>query len=87
VTFDCEKDGKAYTVQAPVGKSLLEVAHANEIELEGACEGSLACSTCHVIIEVRAGLEEGCLIESRSSSRTQPAVSCSQLQRTATSFH
>ncbi len=29
----------------------MEVAHANEIDLEGACEGSLACSTCHVVVE------------------------------------
>ena len=29
---------------------MLEVAHRNDIELEGACEGSLACSTCHVVI-------------------------------------
>ena len=34
-----------------MGTSLLEVAHANDVELEGACEGSLACSTCHVILE------------------------------------
>ena len=34
----------------PIGQSMLEVAHRNDIELEGACEGSLACSTCHVII-------------------------------------
>lgn len=38
-------------MEAPVGRSLLEVAHDNEIELEGACEGSLACSTCHVVVE------------------------------------
>jgi ferredoxin len=50
VTF-VDKDGNDVVVQAPLGKSLLEVAHDNEIELEGACEGSLACSTCHVIVE------------------------------------
>lgn len=33
------------------GESLLDVAHNNGIELEGACESSLACSTCHVILE------------------------------------
>ena len=33
------------------GISLLEVAHKNNVPLEGACEGSLACSTCHVIID------------------------------------
>ena len=38
-------------VNAPNGISLLEVAHRNEIPLEGACEGSLACSTCHVIVD------------------------------------
>jgi ferredoxin len=27
------------------------VAHNNGIDLEGACEASLACSTCHVILE------------------------------------
>ncbi|KAL1214644.1 Adrenodoxin-like protein 1 [Cardamine amara subsp. amara] len=30
--------------------SVLEAAHENDIDLEGACEASLACSTCHVIV-------------------------------------
>jgi 2Fe-2S ferredoxin len=30
---------------------VLEIAHRNNIDLEGACEGSLACSTCHVIVD------------------------------------
>ncbi|KAK9817029.1 hypothetical protein WJX72_008617 [[Myrmecia] bisecta] len=51
VTFHDDKDGSEKTVQVPIGESLLEAAHANEIELEGACEGSLACSTCHVVVE------------------------------------
>jgi 2Fe-2S ferredoxin len=38
-------------VDAPLGLSVLEVAHRNQIDLEGACEGSLACSTCHVIVD------------------------------------
>ncbi len=38
-------------MNAPLGQSVLEIAHANAIPLEGACEGSLACSTCHVIVE------------------------------------
>lgn len=50
VTF-VDKDGEEEVVEAQVGKNLLEIAHMNDIELEGACEGSLACSTCHVIIE------------------------------------
>ena len=38
-------------VLAREGETLLEVAHNNNIELEGACEASLACSTCHVILD------------------------------------
>src|ERR671910_3090391 len=44
-------DGKRLEVDAPVGLSVLEIAHRNNISLEGACEGSLACSTCHVIVD------------------------------------
>ncbi|XP_020225534.2 uncharacterized protein LOC109807430 [Cajanus cajan] len=49
VTF-IDKDGEEQHIRVPVGMSMLEAAHENDIELEGACEGSLACSTCHVII-------------------------------------
>ena len=44
-------DGSEKEVDAPVGLSVLEIAHQNDVDLEGACEGSLACSTCHVIID------------------------------------
>lgn len=43
-------DGQRQLVDAPLGLSVMEIAHRHEIELEGACEGSLACSTCHVIV-------------------------------------
>ena len=33
------------------GYTILEVARKYNIQIEGACEGSLACSTCHVILE------------------------------------
>ncbi|KAJ8767382.1 hypothetical protein K2173_017426 [Erythroxylum novogranatense] len=49
VTF-VDKDGDEKQIEVPVGMSMLEAAHQNDIELEGACEGSLACSTCHVIV-------------------------------------
>ena len=45
------RDGTPQEVEAPVGLSILEVAHRNSIDIEGACEGSLACSTCHVIVD------------------------------------
>lgn len=35
VTFIDEKDGSVSTVDADVGKNLLEVAHENEVDLEG----------------------------------------------------
>jgi 2Fe-2S ferredoxin len=44
-------DGSRLEVDAPLGLSVLEIAHRNNIDLEGACEGSLACSTCHVIVD------------------------------------
>ena len=37
------------SVDARVGESLLQTAHRHDIELEGACEGVCACSTCHLI--------------------------------------
>ena len=46
-----ERDGTAREVDAPLGLSVLEIAHRHKIDIEGACEGSLACSTCHVIID------------------------------------
>ena len=45
-----DREGQRHLVDAPVGLSVLEIAHRNKIDLEGACEGSLACSTCHVIV-------------------------------------
>lgn len=42
--------GEKKEFQVPVGTTVLEAAHNNDIDLEGACEGSLACSTCHVVV-------------------------------------
>ncbi|GAX23644.1 hypothetical protein FisN_12Hh217 [Fistulifera solaris] len=46
-----ESDGTEKEVMAEIGKNLLDVAHGNNVELEGACGGELACSTCHLIFE------------------------------------
>ena len=56
------RDGSKTGVEGRLGQSVLEVAHENYVELEGACEGSMACSTCHVILEapVFDSLEEPC---------------------------
>lgn len=50
ITFETQ-DGEIKECDAPIGLSVLEVAHNNGVDLEGACEGSLACSTCHVIVD------------------------------------
>ena len=49
VTF-LQPDDTKKQVTAIVGESLLQTAHRHEIELEGACEGVCACSTCHLIL-------------------------------------
>src|ERR1700733_5068747 len=46
-----DKNGKETKTVAHVGDTLLNAARAGEIDLEGACEGVCACSTCHVILE------------------------------------
>ncbi|WP_114951427.1 2Fe-2S iron-sulfur cluster-binding protein [Sphingosinicella terrae] len=38
-------------VDAPAGERLLDVAQNAGQPLEGTCEGQMACSTCHVIVE------------------------------------
>ena len=46
-----EKDGNRKDVDAPNGLSVMEIAHKFDVDIEGACEGSLACATCHVIVD------------------------------------
>ncbi|MBI4184677.1 MAG: 2Fe-2S iron-sulfur cluster binding domain-containing protein [Proteobacteria bacterium] len=53
MTFIDPKTGERREVDAPLGLSVLEIAHRHGVDIEGACEGSLACSTCHVIVEPR----------------------------------
>ena len=61
ITFTLPDGTTKRTVQARIGESLLQTAHRNEIDLEGACEGVCACSTCHLIFPLdfyRHHLEE-----------------------------
>ncbi|EON62995.1 hypothetical protein W97_02221 [Coniosporium apollinis CBS 100218] len=50
VTF-IDKDNDTHTFAVADGDNLLDIAQANDLEMEGACGGSCACSTCHVIVE------------------------------------
>ena len=60
IIFICKGERKEFDV--PVGTTVLEAAHNNDIDLEGSCEGSLACSTCHVIVDEQyySQLDEAC---------------------------
>jgi ferredoxin len=49
VTF-VEKDGSEVTFEVADGDNLLDIAQSNDLEMEGACGGSCACSTCHVVV-------------------------------------
>ncbi len=45
-----DKGGSRREVEAPLGASIMEVAQMFGEDIEGACEGVMACSTCHVIV-------------------------------------
>lgn len=50
IAFIEESNDSRIEVDAPVGKTVLDVAIDHNIDIEGACGGELACSTCHVIL-------------------------------------
>jgi len=43
--------GSVKTVYASSGQTLLDVAQSNGLDIEGACEGSMACATCHIVVD------------------------------------
>ena len=47
-------EGEKVTVTAPEGDNLLDIVINNDIDIDGfgACEGTLACSTCHVVLSL-----------------------------------
>ncbi|KAK7752180.1 mitochondrial matrix iron-sulfur protein [Diatrype stigma] len=49
VTF-IDKENREHRLAVNKGDNLLDVAQAHDLEMEGACGGSCACSTCHVIV-------------------------------------
>ena len=50
-TFKYLADGTEVKVTGEIGKNILKTAHENKIDIEGACDCSLACSTCHIILD------------------------------------
>ncbi|EGO01048.1 hypothetical protein SERLA73DRAFT_50800, partial [Serpula lacrymans var. lacrymans S7.3] len=50
VHFKDSKGALIKTIEGNEGDDILSLAHEHDIDLEGACEASLACSTCHVYV-------------------------------------
>jgi len=45
------KDGSRTTLKGTAGMNTMHLAQQHGVEIEGACEASLACSTCHVYVK------------------------------------
>jgi ferredoxin, 2Fe-2S len=43
--------GERQEIEAPSGLSVMEIARMHDLGIEGTCEGSVACATCHVIVD------------------------------------
>jgi 2Fe-2S ferredoxin len=50
VTFQLP-DGSAHNYDVAAGLTLLDVARIHDLAIEGACGGSMACATCHVVVD------------------------------------
>jgi 2Fe-2S ferredoxin len=42
--------GRRIEIEAACGRSIMEIARDHDLGIEGTCDGSLACATCHVIV-------------------------------------
>ncbi len=51
VRFVSADGARVVEADAPAGTRLLDLAQMHDQPLEGACEGAMACSTCHVLIK------------------------------------
>ncbi len=51
VTFISADGERTTKAEAKDGDCLLDVAQNSDQPLEGTCEGQMACSTCHVIVD------------------------------------
>jgi ferredoxin len=83
VTFISGTGDKETVIEAKAGDCLLDIAQAADQPLEGTCEGQMACSTCHVIIDKawfdtlpRASEDEEDMLDLASGARRTSRLSC-----------
>lgn len=76
-------DGERVDTAAEAGDTLLRVAQAAGMPLEGTCEGQMACSTCHVVIDKdwfdrlpEASEEEEDMLDLAAGVRRTSRLSC-----------
>lgn len=46
-----DRDGERHTIKGKVGDNVMYLAQRHDLDVEGACEASLACCTCHVYVK------------------------------------
>jgi len=75
--------GQRVEAEAQAGDVLLRVAQAAGMPLEGTCEGQMACSTCHVIVDAgdfaklpRASEDEEDMLDLAAAATRTSRLSC-----------
>jgi ferredoxin len=78
-----DSQGNVTEGEGEAGQSLLEVGQALGLPLEGTCEGQMACSTCHVIVDAEwfgklpeASEEEEDMLDFAAGVRRTSRLSC-----------
>lgn len=76
-------DGSLSEVVGAPGDTLLRLGQADGQPLEGTCEGQMACSTCHVIVDAadfdrlpRASEEEEDMLDLAAGATRTSRLSC-----------
>ncbi len=88
VRFISADGGSVSEVEAASGERLLDVAQADGQPLEGTCEGQMACSTCHVIVDAadfpklpRASEEEEDMLDLAAGVTRHSRLACQRWLR------
>ena len=76
-------EGERVEAEGSAGDTLLNVAQTAGMPLEGTCEGQMACSTCHVVVDAdwfdrlpEASEEEEDMLDLAAGVRRTSRLSC-----------